>query len=99
MITSSVAVSAKTPATILTLEKFGRVQFQCDGNRGECSTETAIAELKRTGRTLGDVRLVDFDQAYRADHPRSRQCQAVVDALLSAGIPDPAPQAAQGGAA
>jgi hypothetical protein len=94
MITSTVAVSAKTPATIQTLEAFGRVRFQCDGNQGECSTETAISELKRTGRTLADVRLVDFDQVYRADHPRSRQCQAVVDALLAAALPDPIMSAA-----
>lgn len=87
-------VQVKTKATIRTLEKFERVVLECDGKQAECSIQTAIHELKRTDRTLADILLVDFDQVYRADHPCSRQCQAVVDALLSAGLPDPAMAAA-----
>jgi hypothetical protein len=91
---SAATNQAKTKATIRTLEKFERVVLDCDGKQAECSVQTAIAELKRTKRTLDDVQLMDFDQVYRADHPRSRQCQAVVDALLSAGLPDPVMTAA-----
>jgi hypothetical protein len=83
------AAQGKTKATIRTLEKFERVVLECDGKQSECSIQTAISELKHTQRTLADILLVDFDQAYRADHPRSRQCQAVVDALLASGLPDP----------
>jgi len=86
---SAATGQVKDKVTIRTLEKFERVMFDCDGKQAECSVQTAIAELKRTKRTLADILLVDFDQVYRADHPRSRQCQVVVDALLSAGLPDP----------
>lgn len=86
---SNIAVNAKSTAVIQTLPSFNQVVFDCDGKQIECSINTALAELKRTNRTLAEVALMDFDQAYRSDHPRSRQCQQILDALLSAGLPDP----------
>jgi len=93
---STASAQVNRPATLRALQSFGRIMFECDGKQAECTIDTAIHELRKTGRTLADVQLVDFDQAYRAEHPRSRQCQQVVDALLAAGLTDPALDAAKG---
>lgn len=96
MNTTTLAVSAKSPATLHVLEKFDRVLLDCDGRQVECSTRAAIAELRRTERTLADILLVDFDQVRRANNPPSRQCEQVRDVLLSSGLPDPILAAAKG---
>lgn len=86
---SPTSSAPKAPATLLVRQKFDRVLFDCDGKQLECSVKTAIFELKRSGRTLADVLLIDLEP-HPPEGPRSRQCEAVRDALLSSGLPDPA---------
>lgn len=88
-ILSTTPSAPKAPATLHVCPKFDRVLFDCNGKQLECSVKTAIFELKRSGRTLADVLLVDLE-SHLPEGPHSRQCEAVRDALLASGLPDPA---------
>lgn len=75
-------------AILFAQEKFTRVRVRFGDEEFECSLKTALFELKRREMTLLDVAVVDFGQA-SAGAARSRQCQAIYDAVFSAGLRDP----------
>jgi len=74
------------PVVLRAMPKFEQVVLDKEGTQVRCSTKAAIHELKRAGVALTHVQVVDFTAPGNA---RSRQYQAIVDALFSARLPDP----------
>jgi hypothetical protein len=64
----------------------GRVRVELGDARLDCSVTTAIQALRQRRLELGDIELVDL--AGLPEGQRSRQAQAVVEALLASPLPD-----------